>query len=323
VTEGLPSPGDLFGVLVLGGTALVLASGLRPSTRWQGPALSWLFGTALVAHGALLRALVLDPDVGLALPRLLWTRDLAVGLCALGVAWSLPALRHVGAALPLLALGTALAPFAASLPDQSARHPTPSPWGSALPHPTVEPTRLAGGCLVGPDGTRIDHGLTSDAHELWGCGNGGVHTVAAHEDLRLTELVDLAPSGSDVGVLTSLGDGPDPLRAWFTARWSLPLWRMGPGGPTPRPVRGSLLVTRLDPPHLLGPGGPTTLEDALGAPGRAELLVLPSAGTVGELHQLCVHAVSLRPQGTRCGLALGDPGAWETWATTPLSPQGW
>ncbi len=320
----LPSPGDLFGLLIVASTTLVLGSALRPSHRWQGPALASLVGTALVAHGALLRALVIDPDVAAALPRLLWTRDVAMALAVVGVALSLPALRHLGAAVPLLALALALGPAATQLPSQWARRPSASPWATGLPHPEVEPTRLAGGCLVGPDGTRVDHGLTSDEHELWGCSNGGVHTVAAGEELLLTELVALAPGGGDVGILTSLGASPNRLRPWFNTRWALPLWRITPEGPSPRPVRGSLLVTQLDPVQMVGPHGPTDLQRALGSPGRAELLVLPTAGTLGQLHRMCTEALRLRPQGTRCGLALGDPMAWEAWATQPMpSTEGW
>jgi len=320
----LPTPGDLFGPLVLASASLVLLSALRPSHRWQGPALASLVGAALLAHGALLRALVIDPDVAVALPRLLWTRDIAMALAVVGVALSLPALRALGAAVPVLALALAVGPAATQISSQWARHPPPSPWATNLPHPELEPTRLAGGCLIGPDGTRQDHGLTSDEHELWGCGNGGVHTVAANEELRLIDLVALAPAGGDIGILTSLGASPDRLRPWFTARWSLPLWHMTPDGPTPRPVRGSLLVTQLDPLRLVGPHGPTDLQSALGSPGRAELLVLPTAGTVGQLHRMCTEGLGLRPQGTRCGLALGDPLAWEAWATQPVpSIEGW
>lgn len=317
VTGPLPSPGDGFPLLVAGTLALVLGSALRPGPAWQGPALSWLTGTALVAHASVAKALALDPDVTAALPRLLWTRDLGMALAAAGILVALPSLRH-RLAWPLMGVPAVALPWALQLPSLWAHHPDPAPWPATLQHPGPAPSRLAGGCLVGPDGIPRPHGLRSEPHRLLGCDEGSLLTVNAPSDTPLGELSLLATGHDDLGFLTHLHEVPSRVEPWFQTRWAVPVWRMEGDQPSPRPVRGSLVVTSIAPLEVVGPGGATDLESALATPGRREVLVVAGAGDLQGFRDLCVRAMELRPESTRCGLALGDVDAWQRWATRPL-----
>ncbi len=324
---GLPTPGDLFGLLAAAGALLTLVSALRPDARWLGPALASLLGTAALVHGAWMRGLVLDPDVGSGLVGWLVVRDLSAGMAAMGVVVCLLGARGMRASVPVVGVLLAVVPALTQLPAQWARHPASSPWGPALPFPGGEPTRLAGGCLVGPDGTEVDHGLHSPRHGLVGCSEpGAVRTVAAPPELPLAELVRHDAGGADLGLLTGLApDGaPDRLAPWFAVRWDLPVWRMVGSSPEPRPVQGSVLVTLGPPLRVIGVGGEVGLAEVLSRPGRRELLVVPDQATTAELVRFCQEAMGLRPIGSRCGLALGDVSAWEAWVQRPApAAEGW